>query len=299
MVATRSSSKAPETAPPRPPPSTSTTAPTTTTRSRTTRTTTNNNNKSATPSTTSTSTSTTTNTPTGWTHTPTILTLAWLAISLPLVAWDTGYVLGRPATMPGGWAHWPLWSPYALYGEVDHVYGFKQWNAGNGFTAAQASLNVVETIMYLVYFTIWSRAAPAPANNNNNQVTAARPRRKSIAGRAAAWAVVFAFSAAVMTLSKTVLYWLNEAFSAFDNIGHNAPGDLLLLWIIPKYVLLVSFHPTAATNYGFSFFQWRMASRPILHDLPARLRDSRCHHHRFPSDRLRQKRIKGDKIKGK
>lgn len=210
MVATRSSSKAPETAPPP-----SSTAPTT--RSRTTRTTT---NKSVIPS---------TSTPpsTGWTHTPTTLTLAWLAISLPLVTWDTGYVLGRPATMPGGWAHYPIWSPYALYGEVDHIYGFKQWDAGNGFTAAQGTLNVVETLFYLIYFAIWYRAAPT---TSNKQVAG----RKTIAGRAAAWAVLFAFSAAVMTVSKTVLYWLNEAFSGFDNIGHNAPGDLLLLWIIPK-----------------------------------------------------------------
>ena len=44
----------------------------------------------------------------GFTHDPTTITLAWLAISLPLVAWDTGYVLGRPYTMPGGAYHWPL-----------------------------------------------------------------------------------------------------------------------------------------------------------------------------------------------
>lgn len=174
----------------------------------------------------------------GWTHTPTTLTLAWLAISLPLVIWDTGYVLGRPATMPGGWAHAPLYTPYALYGEVDHMYGFKQWNLGNGFTAAQGTLNTVETIMYLVYFAIWCRAAPAAAATATATTT---KKRKSIAGKAAAWAVVFAFSAAVMTLSKTVLYWLNEAYSGWDNIGHNSIEDLILLWIIPKYVSTIKY----------------------------------------------------------
>lgn len=159
-----------------------------------------------------------------WSHAPTTLTLAWLAISLPLVIWDTGYVLGRPATMPGGWAHSPLWTPYELYGRVDHMYGFKQWNLGNGFTAAQGFLNVVETVMYLVYWGIWYRASAAAVGGE----------RKRIAGRAGAFAVVVGLSASVMTVSKTVLYWLNEYFSGFDNIGHNKPWDLILLWIIPK-----------------------------------------------------------------
>ncbi|KKY28252.1 hypothetical protein UCDDS831_g00435 [Diplodia seriata] len=84
-----------------------------------------------------------------WTHTPSRLTLAWLALSLPLVAWDTGYMLLRPHSMPGGWLHAPLWAPYALYGAVDHVYGFPAWERGDGFGAAQASLNLVETALYL------------------------------------------------------------------------------------------------------------------------------------------------------
>lgn len=115
------------------------------------------------------------------------------------------------------------------------MYGFKQWNAGNGFTAAQGSLNVIETVMYLVYFAIWWRASPAnvPGSRGGDSGPDGA-RRKTIAGRAAAWAVVFGFSAAVMTVSKTLLYWLNEGLSGFDNIGHNAPFDMLLLWIIPK-----------------------------------------------------------------
>lgn len=166
---------------------------------------------------------TTSSKPKGWSHAPSLVTLVWLGVSLPLVAWDTGYVLGRPATMPGGWAHAPLWTPYELYGNVDHMYGFKQWNLGNGFTAAQGSLNVIETLMYLVYLGIWYRAAGWGEG-----------RSKRVAGRAGALAVLVGFSAALMTVSKTLLYWLNEAFSGFDNIGHNTPFDLVLLWIIPK-----------------------------------------------------------------
>lgn len=126
-----------------------------------------------------------------WSHQPTLLSLVWLAVSLPLVAWDTGYVLLRPASMPGGSLHWPLWAPYELYGRVDHMYGEKQWQAGNGFTAAQGALNAIESALYLAYLALWWRGA--------------RPDR-SVGGRAGALAVMLAFSAAVMTVSKTVLY---------------------------------------------------------------------------------------------
>ncbi|TDZ24002.1 hypothetical protein Cob_v003298 [Colletotrichum orbiculare MAFF 240422] len=164
--------------------------------------------------------------PHAWSHAPTRLTLFWLLVSLPLVIWDTGYVLLRPWTMPGGHLHWPLYVPYALYGEVDHVYGWKAFNARNGFTSAQGTLNAVETLMYLWYVWVYfsrGRGVEGPLGV-----------RKVVGGRAGALAVVVGFSAAVMTLSKTVLYWANEYFSGFDNIGHNPPLDLLFLWIIPN-----------------------------------------------------------------
>lgn len=167
-------------------------------------------------------------------HTPSTAALAWLAVSLPLVAWDTGYVLLRPRSMPGGDLHWPLWVPYELYGRVDHVYGFKQWDLGNGFTAAQASLNLVETLMYLYYlYVVWSSAgAKTPA-------AAGSGKRAAITGRPAARAVLVLFSALVMTLSKTILYWLNESWSGFDNIGHNTAWDLCFLWVIPNGMWIV------------------------------------------------------------
>lgn len=131
----------------------------------------------------------------GWAHAPSALTLLWMGVSLPLVAWDTGYVLLRPRSMPGGNLHWPLWVPYDLYGTIDHMYGFKQWSAGNGFTSAQGSLNLIETAMYLAYLWLWySRAQPGPGS------------RRVLAGRAGGVALLLGFSAAVMTLSKTVLY---------------------------------------------------------------------------------------------
>lgn len=133
-----------------------------------------------------------------WRHTPSTTTLLWLAVSLPLVVWDTGYVFGRPHTMPGGNLHWPLWAPYELYGKVDHVYGFKSWESHSGFTGAQSALNTVESLMYVVYlWLVWRRA-----DSRSTDVAA----RRTLSGRDGALAVLIGFSAAVMTLSKTVLY---------------------------------------------------------------------------------------------
>ncbi len=56
--------------------------------------------------------------------------------------------------MPGGALHLPLFRPYALYGTVDYIYGWPAWRARNGFTAAQAGLNVVETVGYLGYLGV-------------------------------------------------------------------------------------------------------------------------------------------------
>jgi hypothetical protein len=130
---------------------------------------------------------------TAWSHTPSPLVLLWLAVSLPLVVWDTGYVLGRPHTMPGGKWQGPLYAPYKLYATVDLLYGWPAWERQDGFTGAQASMNVVETIMYGMYLYVVFARGQAGA-------------KRRVVGRDAGWAVVLGFAATVMTLSKTVLY---------------------------------------------------------------------------------------------
>jgi hypothetical protein len=113
------------------------------------------------------------------------------------VAWDTGYVLLRPHSMLGGALHAPLWVPYALYGTVDYIYGFPALEARNCFTAAQASLNVVESVVYGWYlYALWAYGAREGAGLG----------QRRLRGRVAAWAVVVTFAAAVMTTGKTVLY---------------------------------------------------------------------------------------------
>jgi hypothetical protein len=154
-----------------------------------------------------------------WRHEPSTLTLAWMAISLPLVIWDTGYVLGRPHTMEGGALHWPLYLPYRLYGTVDYVYGWKAVEAKYGFTGAQGFLNLVETLMYAAYLAMYFRGRDS--------------------GSSGARAALIGFSAAVMTLSKTVLYWMCEYYGEYSNIGHNALTQLIFLWIIPNGAWLI------------------------------------------------------------
>jgi hypothetical protein len=143
--------------------------------------------------------------PSGYTHKVDPYTVLWLFVSLILVFWDTCYIFLRPLSMPGGKYHSPIWTPYALYGTVDYIYGWPAWNDGVGFTAAQGALNVVESSMYAYYlYTLLRRGK----GSGWFQVWDAKyyGRKIVVQGDDLALAVVTVFSAAVMTVSKTVLY---------------------------------------------------------------------------------------------
>ncbi|KAJ5183495.1 hypothetical protein N7492_001111 [Penicillium capsulatum] len=179
-----------------------------------------------------------------WVHTPSAALTLWLAASVPLVIWDAGYVLLRPHSMPGGRLHSPIWTPYALYGQIDYIYGWPAFNARNGFTAAQTVLNVVETLGYLYYLWVVYRHASTVTSGRGAQKLQKGIRwlltgDKVVAGRTGAIALLVAYTASVMTLSKTTLYWLNEIFSGFDNVGHNDATSLIFLWIIPNGLWIV------------------------------------------------------------
>ncbi|QSZ30564.1 hypothetical protein DSL72_000120 [Monilinia vaccinii-corymbosi] len=176
-----------------------------------------------------------------WAHTPSKLAIIWLAISLPLVAWDAGYCMLRPHSMPGGSLHWPIWAPYELYGKVDYIYGWKALEEHNGFTGAQTFLNIVESAMYYYYLYIlyaYGRSSSAQGRGapKNSGVVG---QQRFVDGKMGALAALVGYSAAVMTVSKTVLYWMNEYFSGFANIGHNSIRDLVFLWIIPNAAWIV------------------------------------------------------------
>ncbi len=159
----------------------------------------------------------------------------------------------RPHSMPGGWAHSPIWVPYELYGKIDYVYGWKAFNERNGFTAAQGSMNAVETLLYLYYLYIlyvYGKPSPAPGRGAPKPSTIGfLGEGRYVTGKVAGMAVLALFSGSLMTLSKTILYCkvsatlskyilissgLNEYFSGFLNIGHNDILTLIPLWIIPK-----------------------------------------------------------------
>lgn len=108
--------------------------------------------------------------------------------------------------MPGGKFHSPFWTPYALYGTVDYVYGWPAWNDNNGFTAAQGSLNLVELLMYGFYLFVVAREIEGGWNRGMIQKMWRKDETLEVSGRLVIEAVLICYSASVMTLSKTVLY---------------------------------------------------------------------------------------------
>ncbi|KAF8629519.1 hypothetical protein AX17_005645 [Amanita inopinata Kibby_2008] len=137
----------------------------------------------------------------------------WFLLSAPVILWDAGYCFMRPRSMKGGDLHW-LWKPYALYQEIDHVYGLPALQNGDGFTNAQSMLNVVETMMNFIYLYL-AHVSQWPG------------------------APLIGFSSAVMTLSKTVLYWAQEYYCNFCAVGHNSALTLVALWVIPNGLWIV------------------------------------------------------------
>ncbi|KAI8331059.1 hypothetical protein BC941DRAFT_439674 [Chlamydoabsidia padenii] len=135
----------------------------------------------------------------------------WFLVSSLVVFWDAGYCLLRPYSMEGGSLNY-LWRPYNLYAKIDHFYGPQALEAKDGFTGAQAFLNVVESILNLTYLYF----AHQPMKYNINKVN------------------LLGFAAALLTLNKTVLYWLNEIFSGMNHTGHNTTFDFVCLWVIPN-----------------------------------------------------------------
>ncbi|KAG8884030.1 hypothetical protein FRB98_002637 [Tulasnella sp. 332] len=86
--------------------------------------------------------------------------------------------------MEGGDLAW-IWKPYVLYTTIDATYGWEAFNNNEGFTSAQAAMNLIETTINFAYLYLGSDAPLAP-----------------LAG----------FTAASMTLAKTMLYVFREYY---------------------------------------------------------------------------------------
>ncbi|KAG0664386.1 hypothetical protein C6P46_001431 [Rhodotorula mucilaginosa] len=133
--------------------------------------------------------------------------VAWFVVSTLLVAWDTGYMLLRPRTFPGGDLFW-FWKPYVLYAKTDLVYSRAAYESKDGFAAAQSVMNVVESVLNVVFLVLAARHSPV--------------------------AVLIGAIATAMTASKTVLYWLCDILSDWSMTGHNSRFDWWLLYAIPN-----------------------------------------------------------------
>ena len=77
------------------------------------------------------------------------------------------------------------------------------------FLTCSAALNIVENFFNLGYLYL-AHVAGSPV------------------------APLLGFTSAVMTLSKTVLYWLQEYYCGGCAVGHNDLQTLVVYWIIPN-----------------------------------------------------------------
>jgi hypothetical protein len=170
---------------------------------------------------------------------------------MPLVLWDSLYILLRPHTMAGGALQWPIWKPYEIYASIDHVYGWPGWENNDGFGGAQGFLNAIELVLYGLYaMIIYNHGMPTTGGTGlqlSEGVSKFLAGGRKVRGKNGNRALIIGFAAAVMTLSKTVLYYFNEYFSGFANVGHNDWATLLFfygimngLWVIfPAYMTVV------------------------------------------------------------
>lgn len=100
--------------------------------------------------------------------------------------------------------------PYELYGKVDYIYGWKAFNEHNGFTAAQAFMNIAESLFYIYYLYIlyvYGKASPAAGRGAPKPSTIGfLGEQRYLSGKMAVVAVMVLYTGSVMTVSKTVLY---------------------------------------------------------------------------------------------
>jgi hypothetical protein len=102
---------------------------------------------------------------------------------------------------------------------MDYIYGWKAFNEHNGFTAAQTMLNIIETAMYIYYlYIVYAYGRPSTSHQrgaSKPSTAAVLGQQRYVDGKKGALAVLIVHSAAVMTVSKTVLYC---KFELRDNI---------------------------------------------------------------------------------
>jgi hypothetical protein len=136
--------------------------------------------------------------------------IVWLALSMPLIFWDIGFVLSRPHSMPGGSLAF-LWAPYAKYVTVDLGYA----DVKNGFVIAQALMTCGEAAVTILGLVLSFRAS-----------------RRQLAA-------LLVFAGSLLTCTKTLLIFLIEVVTGGEHVGHNPLGDLVLLYVLPNSLWVV------------------------------------------------------------
>ena len=141
------------------------------------------------------------------------------------------------------------------YIDNEKVYGPESYAAGDGFTNAQGFS------FFLSVF--WERPLNPPLTAFLNLVETALNIAYLYLAHVVQWqpAAVIGFGAVVMTLSKTVLYWVQEYFCGFCKIGHNSFKDIFVLWIVPNgYGFLLppalAFSLINPADFGSSYPRW-------------------------------------------
>ena len=131
--------------------------------------------------------------------------LIWLFVSPLIVLWDIAYVILRPYSMPGGCLHRPIWIPYGLYGEVDHLYGLQSLENGDGLVIAFAMLNFVESCLYL--WCAWKVVSESKSKKSSGRFL--RVQERHIEGCEGCRVLLLVFATSLMVCVKTILYGMN------------------------------------------------------------------------------------------
>ncbi len=108
------------------------------------------------------------------------------------------------------------------------LYGPPAYDAGNGFTSAQCSSDHLYFMDFFYVFLISTALM--------NLIETALNISYLYLAHISHWpaASLIGFASAIMTLSKTILYWVQEYYCNYCAVGHNKLQDLLVFWVFPN-----------------------------------------------------------------
>lgn len=129
----------------------------------------------------------------------------WLSISIIIITWEMLFIVMRPDSFADG-SLAAIWMPYAKYVKIDTSYADLQ----NDFVNALPLMDLIEiTIGLTALFLNYKR---------NNA------------------AIVFAFSSLLLTGTKTIFVFVQEAIGGFKHVGHNAISEIILFYVLPNSI---------------------------------------------------------------